>query len=63
VKNQWIRTKLKLDPYLGMAKQSSKYQMDICKQGGKKVRKTVKSLKGHNSSKNLSIATIFEIDL
>jgi hypothetical protein len=25
VKNQWIRTKLKLDLYLGMAKQYTKY--------------------------------------
>jgi hypothetical protein len=55
VKNQWIRTKFKLDLYLGLAKQCTKYQMLI--------RKTVKFLKGHNSSKYWSIATIFELDL
>ena len=49
VKNQWIRTKLKLDLYLGMTKQCTKYQMNICKQREKKIRKTVKYLKGHNS--------------
>jgi hypothetical protein len=36
VKNQWIRIKLKLDLYLGIAKQCTKYQMNICKQRGKK---------------------------
>jgi hypothetical protein len=35
-KNQWIRTKLKLDLYLGMAKQCTKYQMNM----RKKVCKT-----------------------
>jgi hypothetical protein len=54
---------LKLDLYLGMAKQCTKYQMNICNQREEKVRKTVKSLKGYNSSKNWSIATIFELDL
>jgi hypothetical protein len=29
VKNQWIKTKLKLDLYLGMAKQFTKYEMNI----------------------------------
>jgi hypothetical protein len=68
-KNEWIETKLKLDLYLGMAKQCTKYQMNIYKQREKKkVRKTVKSLKiakfkGRNSSKNRSIATIFELDM
>jgi hypothetical protein len=61
VKNQWIKPKL--DLYLGMAKQWTKYQMNICKQREKKDRKTVKSLKGHNSSKNWSITTILELDL
>jgi hypothetical protein len=32
VKNQWIRIKLKLVLYLGMTKQCTKYQMNICKQ-------------------------------
>jgi hypothetical protein len=114
VKNLWIRIKLKLDLYLGMAKQCTKYQMNmrkkVCKTDNswffflspraitsrkingsepnsnlvcilvwqsnvpnikwisvcrerKKVRKTLKSLMGHNSSKNWSIATIFELDL
>jgi hypothetical protein len=31
-KDQWIETKLKLDMYLGIAKQCTKYQMNICKQ-------------------------------
>jgi hypothetical protein len=29
VKNQWIKTKLKIDLYLGMVKQCTKYQMNI----------------------------------
>jgi hypothetical protein len=58
-----IKTKLKLNLYLGMAKQCTKYEMNIFKQSEKKVRKAVKSLKGHNSSKNWSLATIFELDL
>jgi hypothetical protein len=38
--NQWIRTKLKLDLYLGMAKQYIKYQMNMgCKQSEKKSGK------------------------
>jgi hypothetical protein len=39
VKNQWIKTKLKLNLYLGMTKQCTKYQMNICKQREKKSRK------------------------
>jgi hypothetical protein len=39
VKNQWIKTKLKLDLYLGMAKQSTKHQMNIWKHEGKKCGK------------------------
>jgi hypothetical protein len=39
VKNQWINTKLKLDLYLGMAKQCTKYQRNICKQREKKSGK------------------------
>jgi hypothetical protein len=31
-KNQWIEAKLKLDQYLGMAKQCTKFQVNICKQ-------------------------------
>jgi hypothetical protein len=31
-KNQWIKTKLTLDLYCGMAKQCTKYQMNICEQ-------------------------------
>jgi hypothetical protein len=61
-KNQWIETKLKLDLYLSIAKQCTKYQMSICMQREKKVRKTDNSFKGHNSFKNMSIATIFEVD-
>jgi hypothetical protein len=37
---QWMETKLNLDLYLGMAKQFTEYQMDICKQREQKVRKT-----------------------
>jgi hypothetical protein len=53
VKNQRIRSKLKLDLYLGMAKQGTKYQMIM----RKKVRKTYNSWffsmsKGHNFVKN-----------
>jgi hypothetical protein len=29
MKNEWIKTKLKLDLYLGMTKQYTKYQMNI----------------------------------
>jgi hypothetical protein len=29
VKNQWVKTKLELDLYLGMANQYTKYQMNI----------------------------------
>jgi hypothetical protein len=32
VKNQWIKSKLELDMYLGMAKECTKYQVNICKQ-------------------------------
>jgi hypothetical protein len=42
VKDQWIKTKLKFDLYLGMAKQCTKYQMNIWKHE-KKVRKTENS--------------------
>jgi hypothetical protein len=31
VKNQWIETKFEIDRQLVMAKQSTKYQMNICK--------------------------------
>jgi hypothetical protein len=43
VKNQWIETKLKFDLYLGMAKQCTKYKMniDICKQRKKKCGKLI----------------------
>jgi hypothetical protein len=52
-KNELIETKRKLDLYLSMAKQSTKYQMNICSQREKKMsRKTDNSFKGHNSSKN-----------
>jgi hypothetical protein len=30
MKNQWIKAKLKLNLYLGIAKQCIKYQMNIC---------------------------------
>jgi hypothetical protein len=41
VKNQlWIKAKLKLNLYLGIANQYTKYQINICKQSEKKVRKT-----------------------
>jgi hypothetical protein len=46
-----------------MAKQYMKYEMNVSVSREKKVQKTVKSLKGHNSSKNWLIATIFELDL
>ena len=39
MKNQWINTKLKLDLYLGMAKQCTKYQMNIWKHEQKKCGK------------------------
>jgi hypothetical protein len=39
VKNQCIKTKLELDLYLGMAKQCTKYQMNIWKHEQKKCRK------------------------
>jgi hypothetical protein len=63
VKNQWIKTKPKLNLCLCMAKQCNTYQMNIYKQRERKVPKTVKSLKGYNSSEYWSTATIFEIDL
>ena len=39
VKNQWIKTKLELDLYLGMAKQYTKTQMNIWKHEEKKCGK------------------------
>jgi hypothetical protein len=36
-----IKTKLELDLYLGMEKQCIKYQMNICKQRGKKSEKWI----------------------
>jgi hypothetical protein len=62
MKNQWIRTKFELDLYLGMAKQFTKYKMNICKQREKSTE-NCKTPQGHNSSKNWSIVTIFELDL
>jgi hypothetical protein len=41
VKNQWIKTKLKLDLYLGMVKQCTKYQMNIWKHKWKKCGKQI----------------------
>jgi hypothetical protein len=38
-KNQWIKTKLELDVYLGMAKQCIKFQMNIWKHERKKCGK------------------------
>jgi hypothetical protein len=46
VKNQWIKTKLKLDLYLGMAKPCTKYQMNICKQREKSPENCKISEKG-----------------
>jgi hypothetical protein len=39
MKNQWIKAKLELDLYLGMAKQCTKYQMNIWKHERKKCGK------------------------
>jgi hypothetical protein len=64
VKNQWIGTKLTLDLYLGMAKQYTKYQMNM----RPKVRKTDNSRffsksKGHNFVKNQWTKTKLKVDL
>jgi hypothetical protein len=68
VKNQWIKTKLELDLYLGMAKQCSKYQKNIWKHEGKKCRKLricdiFLSLLGRNFEKNQWIKTKLVHDL
>jgi hypothetical protein len=36
VKNQWINAKLELELYLGMAKQCTKYQMNLSENMNKK---------------------------
>jgi hypothetical protein len=64
MKNQWIRTKLTLDLYLGMAKQCTTYQMNM----RQKVRKTDNSRffsksKVHNFVKNRWIKTKLKLDL
>jgi hypothetical protein len=41
VKFKWIKIKLELDLQLSMAKQCTKYQMNICKQREKKSRKLI----------------------
>ena len=38
VKKQWIKTKIDLDLYLSIAKQYTKYQMNICKQEQKSAQ-------------------------
>ena len=68
VKNQWIKTKLKLNLYLGMVKQCTKYQMNICKQREKKsgkliIRDFLPKSKGHNFVKNQWIRTKLKLDL
>jgi hypothetical protein len=68
MKNQWIKTKLKLNLYLGMAKQCTKYQMNICKQREKKVRKSNNSWffsksEGHNFVKNQWIKAKLKLNL
>jgi hypothetical protein len=70
VKNQWIKIKLKINLYLGMANQRTKYQMNVCKQREKKVRKTDNSWyfsksKGHtcNFVKNQWIKAKLKLNL
>jgi hypothetical protein len=41
VELKWIKTKLELDLQLSMAKQCTKYQMNICKQKEKKSGKLI----------------------
>ena len=43
-KNQWIKTKFRLDLYHGMAKQCTKYQMNICKQSDKSEKLIIRDI-------------------
>ena len=68
VKNKWIRTKLNLNLYLGMAKQCTEYKMNICKQREEKsgkliIRDFFSKSKGHNLVKNKWIRTKLILDL
>jgi hypothetical protein len=68
VKNQWIKTKLKLNLYLGMAKQCTKNQMNICKQREKKsgkliIRDFFSRSKGQSFVKNQWIKVKLKLNL
>jgi hypothetical protein len=64
VKNQWIEAKLKLNLYLGIAKQCTKYQMNMRKKCLKLIiRDFFLKPKGHNFVKNQWIRIKLKLDL
>jgi hypothetical protein len=55
VKNWWIKTKLELDLYLSMAKQCTKYQMNIWKHEQKKCGKLIYRTDGRTDRQSANL--------